>query len=231
MTSFTLTKVALSAMLVLATLCSHFAAAQSTQAPDAITLSFTSGEGTTVYESKVDIPFKGCIQVSPQATAFKSFNSNAVFAVYKDNGCKTYSYSVEGSLASLDGAKSLSYDQFDSANAHAQGVTFIDSSIHQSTSLANRTVLIAVAITGAIAFFALSCGALYCLERKKKNAAGLKVPQIEVTASGLPLYNNSITKSQEANTKAISSSASAASSVAYLPAYTANNNNNNNPAQ
>ncbi|KAK3846061.1 MAG: hypothetical protein J3R72DRAFT_435206 [Linnemannia gamsii] len=223
MTSSTLIKFAMSAMLVLATLCSHFAAAQSTETPSAITLSFTSGEGTAVYESKVDIPFKGCVQVSPQATAFKSLNSNAVFAIYKDNDCKTYSYSVEGSLASLDGAKSLSYDQFDSTNAHAQGVTFTDTPINQSTSPANRTVLIAVAITGAIAFFALSCSALYCLERKKKNAAGLKIPHIEVTASGLPLYNNSTTKSQEANIRAISSSASAASSVAYLPAYTANN--------
>ncbi|KAF9132259.1 hypothetical protein BGW39_000511 [Mortierella sp. 14UC] len=222
MTSSTFTKVAMSAMLVLATLCSYFAAAQSIEAPNVVTLSLTSGEGAAVYESNVDISYKACILLPPQTTAFKSSHLNAVIAVYIDNACKTYSYSVEGSLTSLDKAKSLSYDQFDSTSAHTQSITFTDPSVHKVTLPANRTALIAVAVTGAIAFFVFSCVALHCLE--KKNNAASKVPQIEITSAGLPLYNNSTSKSQEANAKAISSSASAASSVAYLPAYSANNN-------
>ncbi|KAF9907578.1 hypothetical protein EC991_010790 [Linnemannia zychae] len=215
----------MSAMLILATLSSHSAVAQSIEAPNAITLSFTSGEGAAVSESKVDISYKACILLPPQATAFKSSHPNAIIAVYTDNACKTYSYSVEGSFAALDGVKSMSYDQFDSTNAYTQGVTFTDPSVRKATLPPNRAVLIALAITGSIVFFVLSCVALHFLEKKKKKNAASKVPQIEVTPAGLPLYNSSTSKSQEASAKALSFSASAASSVVYLPAYTASNTN------
>ncbi|KAF9148673.1 hypothetical protein BG015_009579 [Linnemannia schmuckeri] len=199
------------ATILIVTFCSQLAVAQT---PDATTVSFTSVIFPAVPTINVGISFKGCAQVPDQVTAFTALNNNTVFAVYQDDACKNYLYSVKGFLASMQEVKSVSFDKIDSTNAYAQGVTFRDSTIH-TTQPANRNVLIAMVVSGSVLFFAVGGAALWFMERKKKAKLGNKVG---VSGTGLPVYAS---KSQEATVKHVSASypASAASSVSYLPAY------------
>ncbi|KAF9088252.1 hypothetical protein BGX23_007538 [Mortierella sp. AD031] len=215
------------ALLLLATLCSHFTSAQSTGITNATTtsLSFTSGNNTTP-PTIVDVSLKSCVKVPIQATAFASLNNQAVFAIYQDDACKAYLYSVQGRLADMQGAKSMSLYQIDSSNAQAQGITFVDSSVtsHNKIQPVDRVVLTAIVSSATVAFLLIGAISLWCLERKKSNKRNIVIPQIEVNnGSVLPIYHD---KNQEATAEAaISSSVSATSSVSYLPVYNSNNSN------
>ncbi|KAF9326965.1 hypothetical protein BGZ91_001709 [Linnemannia elongata] len=202
---------AMMATLFLVTFCSQLAAAQT---PEATTVSFTSAIFPPASKIDVNISFKGCAQVPDQVNEFSALNTKAVFAIYQDDACKNYLYSVEGSLASMQGVKSMSFDKIDLTKAYDQGVTFMDSTIHPSQP-ANRNILIAMVVSGAVLFFAIGGAALWFMERKKKAKLSNKVG---VSAAGLPVYAS---KSQEATARHVSASypASAASSVSYLPAY------------
>jgi hypothetical protein len=158
--------------------------------------------------------FKGCAQIPEQVTAFVAQNTNAVFAIYQDDACKNYLYSVEGSLVNMTGVKSMAFDKVDSTKAYSLGVIFVDSSVSPAQP-ANRNVLIAMVVSGAILFFAIASFGLWFMERKKKAKSSNKVG---LTGAGLPVYAS---KSQEATARHVSASypASAASSVSYLPAY------------
>ncbi|KAF9549763.1 hypothetical protein EC957_002828 [Mortierella hygrophila] len=201
---------AMMATFLLATFYSQLAAAQT---PEATTVSFTPVIFPAVPKIDVNISFKGCAQLPDQVTAFSALNTKAVFAIYQDDACKNYLYSVEGSLVNMQGVKSMSFDKIDSTNAYAQGKTFMDSTI--SSQPANRNVLIAMVVSGAVFFFAVGGAALWFMERKKKAKLSNKV---SVSGAGLPVYAS---KSQEATVRHVSSSypASSASSVSYLPAY------------
>ncbi|KAG9069290.1 hypothetical protein KI688_010189 [Linnemannia hyalina] len=201
---------AMMATFLLATFYSQLAAAQT---PEATTVSFASVIFPAVPIIDVNISYKGCAQVPDQVTAFSALNTDAVFAIYQDDACKNYLYSVEGSLVNMQGVKSMSFDKIDSTNAYKLGVTFMDSTI--SSQPANRNVLIAMVVSGAVFFFAVGGAALWFMERKKKAKLSNKVG---VSGAGLPVYAS---KSQEATVRHVSSSypASSASSVSYLPAY------------
>ncbi|KAF9142283.1 hypothetical protein BGX30_002991 [Mortierella sp. GBA39] len=200
---------AMMATFLLVTFYSQLAAAQT---PEATTVSFTSVIFPAV---KIDrnISFKSCAQVPDQVTAFSALNTKAVFAIYQDDACKKYLYSVEGSLATMQGVKSMSFDKIDLTDAYNPGVTFMDSTI--TSQPANRNILIAMVVSGAVFFFAVGGAALWFMERKKKAKLSNKVG---VSSAGLPVYAS---KSQEATVRHVSSSypASSASSVSYLPAY------------
>ncbi|KAF8928459.1 hypothetical protein BGZ47_001639 [Haplosporangium gracile] len=206
----TLSTSATMATILIVTFCSQLTAAQT---PDATTVSFTSVIFPAV-PINVDISFKGCTQVPEQVTAFAALNTNAVFAVYQDDACKNYLYSVKGSLPSMQGVKSVSFDKIDLTGTYASNNTFRDSTI-DTTQPANRNVLIAMVVSGSVLFFAVGGAALWLMERKKKAELSNKVG---VSGAGLPVYAS---KSQEATAKHVSASypASAASSVSYLPAY------------
>lgn len=199
------------AMLLLVTFCSQLAAAQN---PESTTVSFTSAIFPEV-PINVDMSFKGCAQIPDQVTAFVAQNKKDTFAIYQDNACKKYLYSVSGSLVNMGEVKSMAFDKVDSTNEYREGVLFVDSSVPTTAQPANRNILIAMVVSGAVLFFAIASFGLWFMERKKKAKSSNKVG---VSSAGLPVYAS---KSQEATARHVSASypASAASSVSYLPAY------------
>ncbi|KAG0297287.1 hypothetical protein BGZ96_007024 [Linnemannia gamsii] len=212
MTFSTRSTPAMMAMLLFVTFCSQLATAQNS---DTTTVSFTSVIYPAVPTIYVNMPFKGCAQIPEQVTAFVAQNTKAVFAIYQDDACKNYLYSVTGSMANMKGVKSMTFDKVDSSDAYQLGVTFVDSSVPPTAQPANRNILIAMVASGAVLFFAIASFGLWFMERKKKAKSSNKVG---VTGAGLPVYAS---KSQEATARHVSASypASAASSVSYLPAY------------
>ncbi|KAF9919120.1 hypothetical protein FBU30_011145 [Linnemannia zychae] len=207
--------------ILIISFCSLFAVAQSTSNnPDIASVAFTLDNNPESLKTTLNLPFKTCAQVPSQATSFSSLANKAVFAIYQDDACKNYLYSVKGSLANMEGIKSMTFDQIDSSNARAEGVTFADSSIpvQNSASTVSRKVLIAIFVCAGIVFFAFGSLSLWFLERKKKNSANRNAiaPSIELSEAGLPLYSS---KSHEAIISPNASSISVASSISYLPAY------------
>ncbi|KAF9109181.1 hypothetical protein BGX27_007890 [Mortierella sp. AM989] len=188
-----------------------------------ISLSFFTSNNDPVPNSNATISVYGnnCIQIPPLANSFVSSSNQSVFALYQDDTCQSYLYSVEASLADLHWAKSLMWMNNDSSQSHSPGVQFTDPELAGETQGVDaKRDVIRIAIISLVVVIFILLGMYLCYIDNRRNRKRGYAPEpgnptghramaeVEGPARSIYKYN-----SHTRNTS------STASSVTYLPPY------------
>ncbi|KAF9571224.1 hypothetical protein EC968_000820 [Mortierella alpina] len=189
-----------------------------------ITLSFftINSDPVPTPDASIITQSNKCIAIPSLANSFSSSSNQSTFAVYKDDSCQYYLYSVEVLLANLHGAKGLMWMGDSPAPAHAQGETFTDpamANIADTDRRANLTKIAVIATSAGVVFILL--GVYLCYTDNKRNQRrGGTVPEphsptghrnmAEVSGPGRSVYQYN---SHYRN------GSSASSNISYLPPY------------
>ncbi|KAG0262325.1 hypothetical protein BG011_000078 [Mortierella polycephala] len=200
--------------------------AQAVDPTATVPVSFFTNNNDPVPNSNatIHIHSNNCIQIPILANSFSSSVAQAVFAIYKDESCQSYLYSVAELLPNLHGARSLIWTDLDQTQSHIPGETFTDPILSQDGSKddAKKAHLIQVAIVSTVSgliFVTLGIYLCYMDNRRNKRRGGF-VPEpysptghrnmAEVSGPGRSIYQYN---SHYRNT-------SSTSTNSYLPPYT-----------
>ncbi|KAF9188501.1 hypothetical protein BGZ51_000538 [Haplosporangium sp. Z 767] len=201
--------------------------AQTVDPTATVAVSFFTNNNDPVPNSNatIHIHSNNCIQVPILANSFSSSNTQAVFAIYQDDSCQSYLYSVEEFLPYLHGAKSLIWTDLDLTQSYTPGETFTDPVLSHGESKddAKKAHIIQVAILSTLSgliFVILGIYLCYVDNRRNKRRGGF-VPEphsptghrnmAEVSGPGRSVYQYN---SHYRNASSTSSTNS------YLPPYT-----------
>ncbi|KAG0232126.1 hypothetical protein BGX31_005264 [Mortierella sp. GBA43] len=152
-----------------------------------------------------------CISIPSLATSFRSNSTQAVFAVYQDDTCLAYLYSVDVSLSNVHGARSLAWVGVDPAQTHAPGDTFTDPAFTYDADKerSRKTQLMQIVVVSVSSvLFLIALGVYLCyMDNKRNQKRGGIVPEPPKEAPG--------SGRSDGHHRSVSSS----SSVTYLPPY------------
>ncbi|KAF9354131.1 hypothetical protein BGX26_008048 [Mortierella sp. AD094] len=189
-----------------------------------ISLSFYTASSDPVPNTNATISVYGnnCLQIPILANSFISNSNQSIFALYQDDNCQSYLYSVEGLLANVHGAKSLMWVGNDPTQSHITGVQFTDPlfSNDQNKGITRaRMVQIAMISLGVATLFMILGFYLCYLDNKKNQRRGF-VPEprsptghrtmAEVSGPGRSVYQYN---SHHRN------ASSTSSTITFLPPY------------
>ncbi|KAF9964121.1 hypothetical protein BGZ70_006919 [Mortierella alpina] len=201
-----------------------FTSALPTDPTTNITLSFFTVNSDPVPTPGASIISQSnrCIAIPSLANSFSSNSNQSIFAIYKDDSCQSYLYSVEVLLANLHGAKGLMWMGDSPAPTHTQGETFTDpamANIADTDRRANLTKIAVIATSAGVVFILLGIYLCYTDNRRNQRRGGT-VPEphsptghrnmAEVSGPGRSVYQYN---SHYRN------GSSASSNISYLPPY------------
>ncbi|KAF9165254.1 hypothetical protein BGX21_009617 [Mortierella sp. AD011] len=166
-----------------------------------------------------------CLLIPVLANSFISNSNQSIFALYQDDNCQSYLYSVEASLASLHGSKSLMWVDNDPSQSHTAGVQFTDPLLSgdQNTGTSRSRTLQIAMISFGIAVILVILGLYLCYVDNKKNQRRGYVPEpddptrnramAEVSGPGRSVYQYNSHQRGASSTSSI---------ITYLPPYAGN---------
>ncbi|KAF9285176.1 hypothetical protein BGZ68_004101 [Mortierella alpina] len=214
----------LMAFLILITTFSSFTSALPTDSTTNITLSFftINSDPVPTQDAFISTQSNKCVAIPSLANSFSSNSNQSIFALYKDDSCQSYLYSVEVLLANLHGAKGLVWVGDSPAPTHVQGETFTDPAMVNIADTDRRSKLTKIAIiatSAGVVFILLGIYLCYADNKRNKRRGGT-VPEprsptghrnmAEVSGPGRSVYQYN---SHYRN------GSSASSNISYLPPY------------
>ncbi|KAF9433311.1 hypothetical protein BGZ76_009619 [Entomortierella beljakovae] len=215
-------KVFLALILLVIGLASTFAA--PIDPLQTLSLSFLTQHGDPVPNTDANLSLSGnnCLKIPSLSYSFKSNLDTAVFALYEDDDCQSYLFSVESFLENVHDSKSLMWVGIAESEIYIPGNTFTDPVLSGEPVVdTKRARLIQIAmISVGVALFFITLGLYLCYLDNRKNMKRGFVPEpssptghrnmAEVSGPGRSIYQYN---SHHRNTS------STASSVTYLPPY------------